>query len=204
MATGGGMLKAVSLAFVPIFVAMDAVGVLSVFIVLTRRLARAERRKIILESMATSLGLCFGFIFLGKVLFNFLGITGGDFMVAGGVILFILAMAGLTTQERRRGMPVAKYSGVVPIGTPLIAGPAVLTTLLILMENYGVTVVLIAVALNIALVGFVLAISDWILLLIGEAGADVLSRIVNLFLAAMAVMMIRKGIKEVIPFLRPD
>jgi multiple antibiotic resistance protein len=201
---GEDMLKAISLAFVPIFVAMDAVGVLSVFIALTRRLGKTERRKIILESIATSLGLCFGFIFLGKALFAFLGITSGDFMVAGGVILFILAISGLTThQERRRGMPVAKYSGVVPIGTPLIAGPAVLTTLLILMESYGITVVLIAVALNIALVGIILAVSDWILLLIGEAGAEVLSRIVNLFLAAMAVMMIRKGMKELILLLRP-
>ncbi|MEW5804596.1 MAG: MarC family protein [bacterium] len=192
------MLRAISIAFVPIFVAMDAVGVLSVFIALTRRLGKPERRKIILESMVTSLGLCFGFIFMGKVLFTWLGITGGDFMVAGGVILFILAINGLISHERRRGMPVAKYSGVVPIGTPLIAGPAVLTTLLILMESYGIPVVLIAVALNIALVGIVLALSDFILHLIGEAGAEVLSRIVNLFLAAMAVMMIRKGMRELI------
>lgn len=192
------MLKAISLAFVPIFVAMDAVGVLSVFIALTRRLGRAERRKIILESMVTSLGLCLGFIFLGKALFAWLGITGGDFMVAGGIILFILAMDGLITHDRRRGVPVAKYSGVVPIGTPLIAGPAVLTTLLILMEHYKLSVVINAVALNIALVGIVLALSDAILSVIGEAGAEVLSRIVNLFLAAMAVMMIRKGIRELI------
>jgi multiple antibiotic resistance protein len=197
------MLKAISLAFVPIFVAMDAVGVLSVYIALTRRLGKPERRKIILESMATSIGMCFGFIFLGKVVFGWLGITSGDFMVAGGIILFILAINGLSSQEKRRGrMPVAKYSGVVPIGTPLIAGPAVLTTLLILMEHSGVSVVLIAVALNIALVGIVLALSDWILLLIGEAGAEVLSRIVHLFLAAMAVMMIRKGMKELILLLR--
>ncbi|MEW6378853.1 MAG: MarC family protein [bacterium] len=192
------MLKAISLAFVPIFVAMDAVGVLSVFIALTRRLARAERRKIILESMITSLGLCLGFIFLGKALFAWLGITGGDFMVAGGIILFILAMDGLITHDRRRGVPVAKYSGVVPIGTPLIAGPAVLTTLLILMDTYRLSVVISAVALNIALVGVVLALSDVILSVIGEAGAEVLSRIVNLFLAAMAVMMIRKGVRELI------
>jgi len=197
------MLKAISLAFVPIFVAMDAVGVLSVFIALTRRLGKTERRKIILESMATSIGMCFGFIFLGKVVFGWLGITSGDFMVAGGIILFILAINGLSSQEKRRGiMPVAKNSGVVPIGTPLIAGPAVLTTLLILMEHSGVSVVLIAVALNIALVGIVLALSDWILLLIGEAGAEVLSRIVHLFLAAMAVMMIRKGMKELILLLQ--
>jgi multiple antibiotic resistance protein len=199
---GEDMLEAIFLAFVPIFVAMDAVGVLSVFIALTRRLGKAERRKIILESMVTSLGLCVGFILLGKALFAWLGIMSGDFMVAGGIILFILAMNGLIPHEKKQGMPVAKYSGVVPIGTPLIAGPAVLTTLLILMEHSGLPVVLIAVALNIALVGVVLALSDWILLLIGEVGAEVLSGIVNLFLAAMAVMMIRKGMKELILLLR--
>ncbi|MCL6584395.1 MAG: MarC family protein [bacterium] len=192
------MLRAIFFAFIPIFVAMDAVGVLSVFITLTRRLEKSQRRVIILESMITSLGLCFGFIFLGKLLFVWLGITGGDFMIAGGSILFILAMDGLIIHNKKRGMPVGRYAGVVPIGTPLIAGPAVLTTLLILMENYRLTAVIIAVALNIALVGFVLACSDWILYLIGESGAEVLSRIVNLFLAAMAVMMIRKGIVEII------
>jgi multiple antibiotic resistance protein len=199
---GEDMLKAISLAFVPIFVAMDAVGVLPVFIALTHKVGKTERRKIILESMATSIVLCFGFIFLGKMLFSFLGITGGDFMVAGGVILFILAINGLITQEKRRGISIAEYSGVVPIGTPLIAGPAVLTTLLILMENHGIPVVLIAVSLNVALVGIILALSDWILYLIGEAGAEVLSRIVSLFLAAMGVMMIRKGMKELILLLR--
>jgi len=78
----------------------------------------------------------------------------GDFMVAGGVILFCLAMVDLTSQgETRRG--VASELGAVPIGTPLVVGPAVLTISLMLVSVHGLAITLIALFLNIAIVGIV-------------------------------------------------
>ncbi len=79
-------------AFIPIFFAMDHVGVLPVFALLTDGLDRQARRKVIIQSLFTAAAVAIGFIFLGKAIFKFLGFTMGDFMVAGGVILFCLSM----------------------------------------------------------------------------------------------------------------
>lgn len=188
------MLRKVFLSFVPLFIAMDALGVLPMFITMTNQFAHQERRKVLLDSLLTAYGVCLGFIFLGKALFSLLGISWGDFMIAGGIILFILSMNDLISQEKERRTPVRKDIGIVPIGTPLIAGPAVLTTLLIILDSYGIVATLISVSLNILFVGLVFRLSDLILRIIGESGARVISKIASLFLAAIAVMMIRKGI----------
>lgn len=192
------MIRKIFLSFVPLFIATDALGVLPMFIALTHQFKKKERRRILLDSVLTAYGLSLGFIFLGKALFSYLGISWGDFMVAGGIILFILAVNDLITQRKVRRMPVGKDVGIVPIGTPLIAGPAVLTTLLLLLDAHGVIPVVISISLNIALAGIIFALSEWILRIIGESGSKVLSKVASLFLAAIAVMMIRKGIMKIL------
>ncbi|MGA1876274.1 MAG: MarC family protein [bacterium] len=196
------MFHKILLATVPLFVAMDALGVFPMFIAFTHQLEKEDKRKVLIDSLLTSYGLCLGFIFLGKALFHVLGISSGDFMVAGGAILFILAMNDLISQEKVRRRPMRRDVGIVPIGTPLIAGPAVLTTILILLENYGLPVVIISVSINIAFVGLTFGLSDWILRFIGESGAKVLSKMASLFLVAIAVMMVRKGIVNLLLLLR--
>jgi multiple antibiotic resistance protein len=117
----------------------------------------------------------------------------GDFMVAGGVILFCLSMVDLTSQARtRRG--AGKELGAVPIGTPLIAGPAVLTIALMLVSVHGLAATLIAFFLNITLVGTVFVFSDALMRVLGPAGSRALSKVMMLLLAAIGVMMVRRGI----------
>ena len=84
--------------------------------------------------------------------------------------------------------------GVVPLGTPLIAGPAVLTTSLILMDQFGVFPTLISVVGNILLAGVTFVFSGIIIRLISVMGSRALSKIASLLLAAIAVMMIRRGV----------
>ena len=79
------------LVFIPIFVAVDAIGLLPIFISLTQGLEQKTKQKVIGESILTALGLSIGFIFLGRAVFKLLGITVGDFMVAGGLVLFCIA-----------------------------------------------------------------------------------------------------------------
>jgi multiple antibiotic resistance protein len=86
------MIENLLLAFIPIFVAVDAVGVLPIFVSLTQEFKKKERLRIIFQSMLTAICLAIGFIFLGKIVFKILGITIGDFMVAGGTILFCIAI----------------------------------------------------------------------------------------------------------------
>jgi len=187
------MIRNLLLAFIPIFVAVDAIGVLPIFISFTQGLKKQERSKIILQSMVTALGLAVGFIFLGKAIFRFLGITVSDFMVAGGAVLFSLAIMDIINPEKKRRIP-SKELGAVPLGTPLIVGPAVLTTSLIIIGEYGLFLTLISVLVNVLLAGLIFSSSHILIKILGESGSKALSKVTSLFLGAIAVMMIRKGV----------
>jgi len=181
------------LAFIPVFVAVDAIGTLPIYISLTEKMERAEKRRVLVESLVTALCLAVGFIFLGKLIFRFLGITVGDFMVAGGVVLFCIAILDIMGSQGDRRIS-QKQLGVVPLGTPLLAGPALLATSLLIIEEYGIVPTLISVTLNIAIAGGIFSLSALLGRVLGAAGSKALSKITSLFLAAIAVMIIRKGL----------
>ncbi|MFH2146103.1 MAG: MarC family protein [Candidatus Omnitrophota bacterium] len=187
------MLKNMLLAFIPIFVAVDAVGVLPIFVSLTEGIDKQEKLKIIFQSVMTALCLAIGFVFLGKAIFKFLNISIGDFMVAGGAILFCIAIIDIInpTKQRRK---LSSELGAVPFGTPLIVGPAVLTTSLMIINEYGVLSTLVSILANVILAGLIFAGADYFIKAVGIAGTRALSKITSLLLAAIAVMMVRKGI----------
>ena len=185
------------LAFIPIFVTVDAIGTLPIYVSLTHDFNEKIKKKIIFESLVTALCLSIGFIFLGKIIFKALGITMGDFMVAGGLILFCIAILDLLKPEKERRMPPDEL-GAVPLGTPLIAGPAVLTTVLMSVDQYGLPATLTAVSVNIALAGVVFTCADRLIKVLGKAGASALSKVMALLLAAIAIMMIRKGLYQIL------
>jgi multiple antibiotic resistance protein len=191
------MIKNILLSFIPIFVAVDAIGVLPIFIGLTEGTDSKARDKIIIQSMLTASGLAIGFMLLGKGVFRLLGITVEDFMIAGGAILFCLAITDIINPVKKRRMPGADL-GAVPLGTPLIVGPAVLTTSLVIISRYGFWATVISVLLNILLAGLIFRASSILMRFVGEAGAKALSKIMSLLLAAIAVMLIRKGLIEFI------
>jgi len=191
------MSRDILLSFISIFVAVDAIGVLPIFVSLTEGIERSERTKIIVQSMLTALCLAVGFIFLGKAVFRILGITIGDFMVAGGAILFCLAITDIINPVKKRRIPTEGL-GAVPLGTPLIVGPAVLTTCLVIISQYGLLATLIAVMVNILLAGMIFESSSVLMKVLGEAGSKALSKIMSLMLAAIAVMLTRKGIAQIL------
>jgi multiple antibiotic resistance protein len=195
------MINDILLVFIPMFFTVDPIGILPVFASLTQGLSRQEKGDIIIQSLITASLVAVGFIFLGKMIFRFLGITMGDFMVAGGVILFCLAMIDLTAQGKtRRGL--AKELGAVPIGTPLVVGPGVLTISLMLVAVHGFAITLIALFLNLAMVGIVFIFSDTLMRLLGAAGSRALSKVMMLLLAAIGVMMVRRGLIEIMSGIR--
>jgi len=179
-------------AFIPLFVAIDPVGLAAIFLGLGQGLARSQRQKIARQATLTGGAVALGFLFLGSNVFAAVGVTVSDFQIAGGLILFILAARDLVQSPAAlEKMPVD--FGIVPLGMPLIAGPALITTLLLLDQTLGVAVTLAALVTNLVLVVLAFAFSDQLGRLIGATGLRAISKIIAMLLAAIAVHMIRQG-----------
>lgn len=183
-------------AFIPLFVAVDAIGILPMFLNLTEGLDKKRLRAVTIQSVLTALGAGVVFLLGGKAVLALLGITIADFMVAGGVLLFTLALRDLLTFEKHRAAIDPESIGPVPVGVPLIVGPAVLTTGIILMDQQGHIVTLAALCANVLIAGVVLWFSTLLLRVLGTTGAKVISKLASLLLAAFAVMMVRKGVEQ--------
>jgi multiple antibiotic resistance protein len=181
-------------AFIPLFVAIDPIGLAAIFLGLGQNLAPAQRQKTADQAVWTGGLVALGFLFLGQSVFKALGISVTDFQIAGGMILFLLAAKDLVLSAAEpEKMP--EDFGVVPLGMPLIAGPASITTLLLLTQLVGVLVTLAALVVNLVLVVLVLHYSDWLGRKIGGTGMRAISKIISMLLAAIAVAMIRQGLK---------
>ncbi len=183
-------------AFLPMFIAIDVVGILPTFLNMTDGTAVEERRKIVLQAILTAFCVGVLFVFTGQYLFNFLGITMADFKVAGGILLFLFSVKDLTSGEMERRQIKDPHLGIVPIGMPLIAGPGVLTSMLLLSPSLGEGMVLSAFIINILIVLAVFWYSNFIIKVIGEAAAKATGKLFAIFLGAIGVMMIRSGIFE--------
>ena len=183
------------LPFIPFFVAFDALGILPIFVSLTGEMAPPERKKVVRQSILTAFLVSIGFLVVGKSVFAFLGILVSDFKVAGGILLFILAVVDLIFPEKTRTFP-KETLGVVPIGIPLIVGPAVLTLLLMVVHTYGFVSTIFCLILNLLIVWFVFNQSQWIMRILKEGGAKGIGKVSSLLLAAFGVMVIRTGIME--------
>jgi multiple antibiotic resistance protein len=181
-------------AFIPLFVAIDPIGLAAVFLGLGRGVAPAQRQRIARQATLTGGGVALLFLFLGSSIFRALGISSSDFQIAGGLILFLLAARDLTHAGPEPTGGSADF-GVVPLGMPLIAGPALITTLILLAQTHGVGVTLAALAANLALVILAFAYSEKLASALGETGLRATSKIISMLLAAIAVAMVRQGLK---------
>lgn len=184
--------------FVPLFVAVDAVGVLPIFIGFTQGMGQRALAPLVVKSVVSATAVAGLFVAFGAKLMSMLGITVADFMVAGGVLLFVLSLSDLVSVGESRERVNPEDLGVVPLGIPLIAGPAVLTTAMLQSEIYGVALTLAALAANTLIAGCVFMAARPLNRMLGVTGAKIVSKISNLLLAAIAVMLVRKGVVEFI------
>ncbi|HEY8965027.1 MAG TPA: MarC family protein [Candidatus Methylacidiphilales bacterium] len=181
-------------AFIPVFVAIDPIGLAAVFLAMGQGLAPEGRRRAASRATWTGGGVALLFLFLGRGIFAALGIAEGDFQVAGGAILFLLASRDLLRPVSEKPPEAVEDFGVVPLGMPLICGPALIATLLVLSETRGIATTLAALGVNLALVVAVLSHCDRLERTLGAAGLRAVSKIVSLLLAAIAVGMVRHGL----------
>jgi len=194
------IIRELALTFVPLFFAMDAVGNLPIFLALTQETGATRRRQTVNLATLTALGVGLGFVAIGKAIFLLLGIEVADFLIAGGIILLILAVRYLITGKmvETPDLSASETVGVVPLGTPLVVGPAVLTTLLLLTGKYRIPIVLSSFILNLAVQWVLFRQATRIVDFLGRTGANAISKIVMLLLAAIAVKMIREGVLAIL------
>ncbi len=188
------------LAFIALFVAVDAIGNIPIFISIIEGTSKKARNKIVSDSVSTATLLAIIFMFAGKMVLRFIGVTIPDFQIAGGALLFFIAVRLLmpSSSKSLMGEGPDQDLGVFPLGTPLITGPAVLTTTLIMVDSYGIAAAFVALLVNMAIVWITLAKAEILLKWIGPGGLRALSKIMYILLAAIGVMMVRRGIAAII------
>jgi multiple antibiotic resistance protein len=191
------ILSALPSTFIPLFVAVDVAWLLPMFTAFTANMEAPKRKVLLKESLITALLVSLGFVALGELIFALIGITTNDFKVAGGLILLVLAVLDIIMPDKP-SMLASEHAGVVPLGVPLIAGPTVFTTLLVLVDHYGVLPTVISLILNLLLVWLALGNAHRIIKVLGTGVIHGASKIMAILLAAIAVMMIRLGVEGMI------
>lgn len=185
------------MAFIPLFVAIDVPGLVPLFLSLTAGMTLKAKRQLIVEATLTAGAVALVFLVLGKVIFRFLGITENDFRIGGGIVLLVLAVTDLLFSSDEHKKPNTSV-GVVPIGIPLIMGPAALTSIIIIVDAYGYWISMASLVLNLFIVWFTFRHSDYVMKFMGEGGSKAFAKVASLFMVAIAVMMIRVGIQNII------
>jgi multiple antibiotic resistance protein len=188
------LLKPYLLSFIPLFIAMGALDFVPLVISLTDGMDEAQRRKTVREGSAAAGLILVTFLFVGKAVFLLLGVTVADFMVAGGLLLLILSIKSLLMDGDGPTVVRLREVSIVPLATPLIAGPAALATTLILLDTYGPLTTLVSILLNCLCTWAILDQAPRLRRLLGERGTQGFSKVSYILLASIAVMMIRRGI----------
>ena len=190
------MLEAYLRSFLMLFVTLDALGNIPLFYGLTAGMSSDERRRIAARSTFLAAGILVFFAALGQVVFDFFGVSLSDFKVAGGAILFVIALdIVLGRGEGVKAEPREDIS-LVPLATPLMAGPAAISTVMYSFRVYGLLPTFTSIVLN-SLVAWILFVETQpIRRLLGDKGIVMLSRITAFILAGIAVSMMRSGIQE--------
>ena len=195
---------------VTLFVVVNPIGVVPLFIAVAGHESAAARRRIAGQAILISTVILFVFIGLGQIVLEALGINLASFRIAGGLVLLIIALR-MVLQEAHdpRADSSAIYGNIAvfPLAMPFIAGPASIMAVVLLTDNnvYTVWQEVETAALLVVVLGFTygcLVGADFVQRLLGSTGANVVSRIMGLILAALAVQSILSGFHDILPLVR--
>ena len=199
--------------FAILFVVIDPVGLAPMFAALTHGGSPAYKRRMAIKGTALAAVVLLVFVVTGDALLRALGISLAAFRIAGGVLLFLLAIdmvfarhSGLrsTTVREQEEAEQKKDISVFPLAIPLIAGPGAMTTVLLTVASdshtLGASLTLLAVlALVLLLTLGSLLLAPRIMQLMGETGANVITRILGIVLAALAIQFVLDGLGTGLP-----
>lgn len=196
-------------SFVVLFVVIDPVGLAPIFAAITHGGTADYRRRMAMRGTFIAAIILFVFVLAGAALLRALGIGMPAFQIAGGLLLFLVAVdmvfvrqSGIrsTTERERREAKQKEDVSVFPVAFPLIAGPGALTTVLLMSGKYAqqphgtaVTIAVVLVVLVFALVALLQAAR--IMRFLGETGANVVTRLFGVILTALAVQYVLDGLR---------
>lgn len=208
---------------IALFVVIDPIGSVPLFIALTEKMRKDERKAVSKTAIVTAAALLVVFAVAGTQILNIFGITIFSFMIAGGVLLFIVSIELLThgvwrfgsgrveeEEEDRLGKtageePITKEqrpflgeSGVVPLAFPLLAGPGAITSVIISFQTSGLLVTVFSIAIVIGITYVVLGFVNTIYRVLGRRGSMIITRVFAVFIAAIAVQYIVQGAKQLL------
>jgi multiple antibiotic resistance protein len=187
------------LSFIPLFVAIDVLGNMPCLVALTSGMTPKQRQTVINESVSIACLLIISFILVGKWILRAVGIAIPDFKIAGGLLLLVISASFLLSGKGKfaDSNNEKRNIGILPLATPMVTGPTVLIIALILAFDTGIPITLAAIVLNMLIVWLVFLNSQRIFRFIGRTGSCILSRVCDILLAAIAVMLIRQGIMQI-------
>jgi multiple antibiotic resistance protein len=181
--------------FVPLFVAMSPLTVLPIFLGMTQNLDQVAARRLARQAVLTGFVIAIAIVLVGQALFSVLGITLDDLRIAGGIILLVIAVYDLIfSRAQRKASELGSDAGVVPLGTPLIVGPATMTACIVLADSHGRPMVILALLINLLIIAVILHYARRIEQVVSPSVSKAFGKVMSLFLAAIAVAMFRNGV----------
>lgn len=187
-------LEEVVLSFITIFVIMDPFASIPAFISLSKNYKQKQKDKAANEAIMVAAILIAVFLFSGTAIFSLLGISLSSFKAAGGIVLAILGLELVLGISITRNNPAEKHSVAVLIGTPLLTGPGVIASVILLTSQYGMLPVGVAALLSITISWALLRNAHYINDAVGSEFVEVLARIMGLMLVGIGVEFVRTAL----------
>ncbi len=187
-------------AFIALFVVANVAPILPVVLQFTAELDARARRRRLMQAIVLGNGIAIGTALIGGVLLDVTRITLDDLRIAGGIVLLVFAVFDLLFSREQRKLPLAELiedpssSSLVPLAVPVLVGPAVLTTVVLLAEDHGRPAAMVAVLGNAAINAAILFAAERVYARVGPGFGRALGKVMGLILAALAISMIRAGV----------
>jgi len=179
---------------IALFIIVDPVGNIPIFLGLTEKMNPEEKRKTFRTATIVGLILLLAFAVAGQQILNLFGITLHSFMVAGGILLLIISIRVLIYGGWKEPIVSPESVGAVPIACPLLVGPGAITTTILTLQTARIVVTVASVVIVFVLVWVILHFIDPIYRFLGKTGSVVIGRVMAMFIAAIATGYILDGI----------
>ncbi len=182
---------------IALFVVINPIGTIPLFATITQKMQKKETNTVLKTTVITAGALLMIFAVAGTQILSIFGITISSFMIAGGILLFIVSIELLTHGAWRFGGTVSDESGVVPLAFPLLSGPGAITSVILSFQTAGLAVTMLSIAIVIGITYFVFYFTAPIYRILGRRGSLIITRVFAVLVAAIAVQYVVDGLKTI-------